>query len=457
MKKGAFAIGFGALLGVTACGDENDIFTRAQEGEPSDLIGSPEEGAVSAVEPAAQRAAEPSEPGFVQRRNTEVAPLLDRTNGIDRVPGARASCEPSTSPQGGEVWRRSLGQSDVLASSDVAIDAAGNVFVSTEHGTTRLDAAGNLSWTVPFGSLVAAFPRGTAVVAGTFSGQTTLGDRVLSGHGGTDAYVATLDDSGVVIDAFVLGGPFDDVASGLAVGDDFIVISGTGIGTVVVDSTGAPRWQASQYGAVAAGSSAVVVAGSTTDASGGTDAFIASFAIDGRALWSRRFGDTGANQRVEGVAVDAAGSVFLSGVFDGSIDFGGGPLSVRSGACAPEVWCKQAGFVAAFDEGGTHVWSRARTPVRSLPGIAVDSQGNVFASGAGPGNAPPYRTILLLEYDADGTERTVVELPDRGGAGAGHGLAVGPCDATVWTATAPTVPGGSGGESFVTKLTFREF
>lgn len=91
------------------------------------------------------------------------------------------------------------------------------------------------------------------------------------------------------------------------------------------------------------------------------------------------------------------------------------------------------------------MWSRARAPVRSLPSIASDSQGNVLVSGASPGDAPPYRLPLFIRFDATGNELPLPPHFDAGllAGGAGHGVAFGPCDDVVWALSISLSPGAN--------------
>ncbi len=63
---------------------------------------------------------------------------------------------------------------------------------------------------------------------------------------------------------------------------------------------------------------------------GDLDLLVARLAADGGHLWSKAFG--GANSdAATGIASDALGGVAVSGYFQGSADFGSGPVSSSGG------------------------------------------------------------------------------------------------------------------------------
>jgi len=144
---------------------------------------------------------------------------------------------------------------------------------------------------------------------------------------------------------------------------------------------------ASQSGMVVAAdaSGGVIVAGATDGtvdfgggpliAAGGGDVFVARFDRTGKHAWSKRFGDAN-EQVVTAVAVDAAGNVFLSGYFEGSVDFGGGPLT---SAVNTDV------FLAKLDPRGQHVWSeRYGSSIRAQEpsGLAIGPDGHLVLVGS---------------------------------------------------------------------------
>ncbi|HEX7668474.1 MAG TPA: hypothetical protein VF395_02770, partial [Polyangiaceae bacterium] len=385
-----------------------------------------------------------------------------------RAKVGRASCPPGTPPQGLEVWRRRVADDDILQMTSVATDGNDNAYAArAAGGMSKVSETGDALWSKSFGSLVASNGSGdNVVVAGTFSeGPGSEAPNGLPSAGGTDVFVAKLDSSGNVLYAVAFGGPGAERAEGLAVDmEGSAVVSGPGIGTIKLDGAGHVVWTQSFHGAVTTDSAGnVIVTGGFTRtatfggdplvSAGGEDVFVAKVDISGNLVFSRRYGDAGNTQRGGAVAVDSFDNILVGGVAEGSIDFGGGPLSVRPGTCPAESWCKQAGFVLKLDPSGHHVFSRSVAPVRSIEGIATDSMNRVFASGAEPGDATPYRTLLLLELDSEGNDlglsaRLAADLTE---SGAGHGVTVDRCDSVLW---AFSVPLGANEleRSFITKL-----
>ena len=106
---------------------------------------------------------------------------------------------------------------------------------------------------------------------------------------------------------------------------------------------------------------------------GGRDLFVAKFDGAGNHVWSHNFQGT-AHEYGKGIAVDSAGNVLLTGYFTGTLDFGNNPMT----AVGNDL------FVAKFDAAGNHVWSHNFQGTADEYGwdIAVDSAGNVLLTGS---------------------------------------------------------------------------
>jgi hypothetical protein len=115
-------------------------------------------------------------------------------------------------------------------------------------------------------------------------------------------------------------------------------------------------------------------------------AYVAKFTSTGTLIWSKIFGSSTGEALDSGrdVALDAAGNVYITGYFEGTIDFGGPALSDSS----PYYWTM---FLAKLSGGnGAHIWSRAATNnSRSVVGraVAINGGAEMLVTGYFDGSA----------------------------------------------------------------------
>ena len=110
---------------------------------------------------------------------------------------------------------------------------------------------------------------------------------------------------------------------------------------------------------------------------------VVKYDANGAFVWAFRIGSSVAAQ-VYGVAVDAAGNVYVTGRFQGTVDFDPDGVAVNN-------LTSNGGydmFVAKYDANGTHIWAfnMGSTQDDSSQGIAVDNSGNVYLVGMFLGN-----------------------------------------------------------------------
>jgi len=113
--------------------------------------------------------------------------------------------------------------------------------------------------------------------------------------------------------------------------------------------------------------------GSPLTTLGGFDIFLAKFNSSGVHQWSKRFGDAGLNDAALALAIDNLGNVIIGGRFSGTTNFGGGGLTTAGGMDA---------FLAKFDPTGAHQWSQkfGDATDQSIEGLA-SALGDVYATG----------------------------------------------------------------------------
>ncbi|UCF04204.1 MAG: hypothetical protein JSV33_09645 [bacterium] len=143
--------------------------------------------------------------------------------------------------------------------------------------------------------------------------------------------------------------------------------------------------------------------GGSLGSAGNNDIFLAQFDADGNHLWSKRFGDS-SPQSCNSVACNESGNIVIAGQFNGTVDFGGGPLTSAGGG---------ENFLAKFDVNGNHLWSTRFAGDRQLdnPNVAFSGSGNVMVTGSfegtvdfggGPLTSVGNMDIFLVQYDANG-------------------------------------------------------
>jgi len=157
-------------------------------------------------------------------------------------------------------------------------------------------------------------------------------------------------------------------------------------------------------------------AGGTMDFGGGPladaglgDAFVAKYNASGVYLWAKRLGGT-AQDFGEGIAVDGNGDVIVTGEFQNTVNFGGGPLTSTGGRDI---------FIAKYSGAtGAHLWSRRYGSYYDdeATAVAVDASNNVVITGQFQGGLTPAiyrsnRNNFVIKLSSAGAEAWVTMLP----------------------------------------------
>ncbi|WP_437951151.1 hypothetical protein WME98_10195 [Sorangium sp. So ce296] len=124
--------------------------------------------------------------------------------------------------------------------------------------------------------------------------------------------------------------------------------------------------------------------------------------------WARGFGGTGADLGLS-IASDAMANYYVTGYFEGTVDFGAGPLTSAGG---------QDVFLLKLDPSGALLWSkRFGSPFNEIGwAVAVDGNGDVRLAGSyhgdlsgetagldfGGGAIPDVSSMFVAKLDADG-------------------------------------------------------
>lgn len=163
--------------------------------------------------------------------------------------------------------------------------------------------------------------------------------------------------------------------------------------------------------------------GGTLTSAGGNDIWVAKFDGTGTHLWSLNFGDSD-DQYARGLAVDSSDNILLTGYHEGTVDFGGGPLT---SADLNDL------YVAKFDLAGNHIWSQdfPGTDQQYTISCAVDRRDNLIVGvyylgdidfGAGPVWYQSYNTAIA-RFDPAGALISAQHFLGGGGTAFCNGTA----------------------------------
>lgn len=321
------------------------------------------------------------------------------------------------------LWAKVFGDLDTQRAKAVAIDSMGNIIVVGDLGgsadlgggpilsagssdvfVAKLTADGTYLWAKRFGdganqlaNAVAVDASGNIVVGGSFQGTLDFGGTSLTNTNTTDtrAFLAKLDSAGVPIWSKAYGAASTQTsASGVGIdGGGNILVTGTFGGTIDLGSGSLPS-------------------------TGGPDIFVAKLQPDGTGIWSHRFGgsDMGADY-ASSIAVDSSGGVAIAASASGTISFGGtvypGAISVaKFDQAGAFIWSR--GYAAVFPE--VHGIAIDATGSVLLTGVSKSGAGIDFGSGALPKGG-----VFLAKFSAGGLP---VWNKDFGGDSTAPNLAV---------------------------------
>jgi uncharacterized delta-60 repeat protein len=280
---------------------------------------------------------------------------------------------------GNLYWQRTFGTTDSNFGAGIAVDPAGNVYVvgNTPIGLVpdrdlviaKYDTNGASQWQRTLGRLASEFGTGVAVDAN--GDAYVVGYTNSVGQGGYDLLIVKYDSAGGLRRQTTLGGTGIDRGAGIALGP---------------------------------GGQVFVVAGITSQGQGSDELLIAKYTNTGVLDWQRTLGSV-SNEYGLGVATDAAGNVFVTGVVNNQVGDSGNLL------------------IAKYSNNGVLRWQKTLSGAGTEQGsgIAVDSSGNVYVGGYTTSQGAGGYDLLIARYDTDGAlqwQRTL------GGLGDDYGMSI---------------------------------
>ncbi|MCP9764444.1 beta strand repeat-containing protein [Lacihabitans soyangensis] len=285
---------------------------------------------------------------------------------------------------------------------------------------------------------------------GTFQGTTSFGGIALTSIGIKDSFIAKYDNLGNTVSAKQFGSTAkSNQANGIAIdgsGNTYI----TGAFQTTVNFSGTSKtafgnqdayltkynaadvlqyvkhWGGANFKNARGKSIVADAAGNTlvtgefagiTDfggitlspsSTGNDDIFVAKYNVTGNLQWAIQT-TGGSYHYVYDISTDAAGNAYITGVYAGTLSFGGTTLTAVTTAL--EV------FLVKFDNTGVLQWAKQISPATSSPyagglGLNVDGSGNIFLTGTfngtvnfGGTNLTSIGTVdmYLAKYNSAGT------------------------------------------------------
>lgn len=294
-------------------------------------------------------------------------------------------------PDGNLVWTESFGSTGFDRGFGIAVDGDGNVYgagyfqgtvdfhpgfgtanltaFNTDTYVVKLDTDGNFVWARSVGDSGGDYGRAIAVdaaqnvyVLGEFQNTVDFdpgpGNAFLSetGSAGGDVFILKLDAAGNYVWAIRHGGPSDDGARSIKVDAAGNVYSTGGFYATVDFDPGAGVFDLTS--------------------SGSDDVFISKLDVNGNFVWAKQIGST-AIDRGQDLALDDTGNVYVTGHFNGTVDFdpGAGTFSLTS--------AQDDVFIVKLDTDGDFGWAKSisGTSYDQFYTLDVDGDGNVYAGG----------------------------------------------------------------------------
>lgn len=292
-------------------------------------------------------------------------------------------------------WARSFGSVNNFESGhSITVDASGNVYTTGEfEGTVdfnpgpgtmnltsegskdifvhKMDASGNLLWAKSFGdnasdesNAIVTYASGNVYFTGFYAGTVDFdpgsGTTNLTSAGSQDIYVTKLDSSGNLVWARSFGGTGYDQGGYSITVDSLGNVYTTGLFVGTADFDPGPSI-------------------SNLTSSSGIDVFVSKLDASGSFVWVKQLG--GQNGAVgHSIVADDSNSVYITGVFSGTVDFDPGPSTTN----LTSIWNKDV-YVQKLDASDNFVWAKSfgggnlNSPyiVRS----ALDGSGNLYTAG----------------------------------------------------------------------------
>jgi hypothetical protein len=315
--------------------------------------------------------------------------------------------------------------------NDMAIDAAGNVYVTGsvgvsspwDYATVKYDANGNQLWAATYDGPLGSFDASRGIAVDASGCVYVTGESVASWDTGFDYLTIKYDANGNQLwTARFDGGHGNDYGRGLAIDQNGnIYVTGNSAGqddisnyaTVKYDGDGNQLWVAyydgprHAYDAARAialdGAGHVYVTGESGGFTGVFDYATVKYDSKGNELWAVRYSDPAGDSydAPTAIAVDQSGHVYVTGA-SGTTDAGRAYGTVKYDPDGIELWVAR---YSLLNSSG----AQARA-------LTVDAQGNVYVTGS-LYEAQTDFDWVTIKYDGHGGEQWISRYNGPANAG----------------------------------------
>jgi uncharacterized delta-60 repeat protein len=311
------------------------------------------------------------------------------------------------------VWGQGYngpGNSNDVATS-IAVDAAGNVYVTGQsfgsttlfdYATVKYNTAGDEMWVQRYHGPGDGSDKATSIAVDAAGNVYVTGESPGSGSGKDYATIKyNTSGTGLWLQRYNGTGNSDDYAKNIAVdasGNVYVTGDSWGSGgtgsdyvTIKYNTDGYSQWVQRYNGPPGTGldqafslavdaSGNVYVTGNSSGSGTGPDYATIKYSTTGVMLWASRYNGPGNNfDYAYALALDASGNVYVTGRSSGSGGTGSDYSTVKYSTNGDEQWVQRYTELD-FD------WASS---------IAVDASGNVYVTGrsSGTGTGEDYATI----------------------------------------------------------------
>lgn len=311
----------------------------------------------------------------------------------------RDYCTIKYKPNGDTSWVRIYSRAGDSSenSTEMKVDAFGNVYVTGYPATIKYDRFGSIVWTVT-STIFAGFNIELDATGNIYVGGNSINKFTLKKYtnAGTQLWSTTFDDGG---GGYVKDMALDKFGNIILVGE--MAYSGTyrDFFTIKFNSSGDTLWSRSYNGActfpaydwanaVAADDTGnIYVTGMSSDMNCNVDYLTVKYDSSGNEKWMKRYSGGIAYD----IEVDKSGNVFVAGVTG---------LSSYT--------------LLKYGNSGNLLWS-ATTPAYSFAvgvSITLDSAGNVYLAGARTRNS--WSDLMIIKYNTNGIQQWIALYPGVG-------------------------------------------